>query len=71
MNNSINNIKCESEFIGPLSNEELKLFCGGSRYDGFIHWLGVKIGGMFPCYCSTGIGYDNYQDYQNPNDPLL
>jgi hypothetical protein len=66
---SLNGSKISS--IRPLNKDELDLFHGGSRYDSFIRWLGIKVGELFPCYCSTGIGYDNYQDYQNPNDPLL
>jgi hypothetical protein len=37
----------------------------------FFNWLGEKAGELFPCYCSTGITYENYQEYVNPNDPLM
>lgn len=57
--------------LRDLNKDELKQISGGNSLKSFFNWLGKKAGELFPCYCSTGIGYDNYQDYVNPNDPLM
>jgi len=58
--------------LKDLDEIELQtIFGGNSRWNRFLYWLGERAGELFPCYCSTGINSSNYQDYVNPNDPLM
>lgn len=58
--------------VKELTSNELKQITGGgSLEDLFCRWLGGLVSQIVPCYCSTNINYENYQDYVNPNDPLM
>ena len=54
-----------------LTPTELKQITGGDSMKRFASWLGGLMAKLTPCYCETGINSSNYQDYVNPNDPLM
>lgn len=57
--------------IRKLTRTELKQITGGDSLKRFAKWLGGLASNLLPCYCETNINYENYQDYVNPNDPLM
>lgn len=64
----MNNIKTPFTELTPTEQKQIH---GGDSMKRFARWLGGLIVKITPCYCETKINSSNYQDYVNPNDPLM
>lgn len=71
MTNKISTSDRKKTSLKGLTSQEQKNIRGGGSLEDFFNWLGNKASALIPCGEPTGINYQNYQDYVNPNDPLM
>lgn len=71
MKKSNNKFRIGENSFQELNKHELKGISGGGSLKRFSKWVGRLASNFIPCKGDTGIGYHNYEDYVNPNDPLM